>query len=261
MTGTSTVVGGVVPGFSSLFFQDLMQALADQLDRRGLRLMVTQASDERSFHEALGDFAARRARGTVAVPPADGLQLRGDATDMPVATLTIPCRGRNARFVSPDELRTGRTATKLLIERGHRRIAHLTYARRAHAIDARADGYRMVMAEAGSEPLVLTSPDAAAIVGAARSGVTAFFCHNDWLALAAIRALSEAGLSVPRDVSVLGVDASPSFTAIYPGISSLRYPTGELAAIAAAIVGGEAAPRAMPECELVPGSTVAPPPA
>jgi LacI family transcriptional regulator len=175
---------------------------------------------------------------------------------MPVATLTIPCRGRNARFVSPDEQRSGRTATRFLIASGHRRVAHLTYARHVHAIDARADGYRAAMTEAGLEPQVIAKADAAAIVAAARAGVTAFFCHNDWLALAAIRALTEAGLSVPREASVLGVDASPSFTAIYPGISTLRYPTTEIAAIAAAIVAGETPPKTLPECELVAGSTV-----
>ena len=53
---------------------------------------------------------------------------------------------------------------------------------------------------------------------------TALFCHNDWLALTAMLLLSERGIRVPEDISVLGVDNSPTWIAINPHLTTLAYP-------------------------------------
>ena len=58
---------------------------------------------------------------------------------------------------------------------------------------------------------------------------TAIFCHNDWLALNAMRLLQKEGFKVPGDVSILGIDNSPSFNMLCPGISTMEYPCREIA--------------------------------
>ena len=73
----------------------------------------------------------------------------------------------------------------------------------------------------------------------ARHGITAIFCHNDWLALSAIRCLARDGLKVPEDVSVLGVDNSPTFVSICPEISSMQYPCADIAAAVLARLQGQ----------------------
>jgi DNA-binding LacI/PurR family transcriptional regulator len=62
-----------------------------------------------------------------------------------------------------------------------------------------------------------------------RNPPTAIFCHNDWLALNAMRLLQKEGFNVPGDVSILGVDNSPSFNLLCPGISTMEYPCREIA--------------------------------
>jgi LacI family transcriptional regulator len=254
MRGGSRVVGGVVPAFSSVFFLDLMQALSRRLSERGLTLLLAQADTPGAFHEIIGEFAARRACGLVAVPPAEDLRLNAEAAGMRVATLASPCGG--ASFLSPDERATGSAATRRLLELGHRLIAHVTYARRAHGIVAREEGYRTAMVHRRLEPLVVIEPDASALVALVRGGVTALFCHNDWLALAAIRSLGAAGIAVPGEVSVIGVDASPTFAALYPGISTMRYPFDELALAAASLIAGDEPRPPAFRCDAIPGTTV-----
>jgi DNA-binding LacI/PurR family transcriptional regulator len=53
---------------------------------------------------------------------------------------------------------------------------------------------------------------------------SAFFCHNDWLALTVMLMLSNLGLRVPEDVSVLGVDHSPTLSRLAPNLTTLAYP-------------------------------------
>jgi DNA-binding LacI/PurR family transcriptional regulator len=57
---------------------------------------------------------------------------------------------------------------------------------------------------------------------------TAVFCFNDIAAIGAIRALSEAGLQVPADVSVVGFDDIQSAAFCTPSLTTVRQPLNEM---------------------------------
>lgn len=57
---------------------------------------------------------------------------------------------------------------------------------------------------------------------------TAVFCFNDIAAIGAIRALKEAGLSVPGDVSVVGFDDIQSAAYSIPSLTTVRQPLAEM---------------------------------
>lgn len=62
---------------------------------------------------------------------------------------------------------------------------------------------------------------------------TALFCFNDASAIGAITALHEAGLRVPRRVSVVGFDDIPGAATIHPGLTTVRQPLYEMGQTAA----------------------------
>jgi DNA-binding LacI/PurR family transcriptional regulator len=77
---------------------------------------------------------------------------------------------------------------------------------------------------------------------------TALFAYNDLSALGAIRAFQEAGLHVPKDVSVVGFDDIPIAAYHYPSLTTLRQPLHQMGAMAAQtlierIEGNESFPR------------------
>ena len=57
---------------------------------------------------------------------------------------------------------------------------------------------------------------------------TAIFCFNDIAAIGAIRALKDAGLSVPGDVSVVGFDDIQSAAYSTPSLTTVRQPLMEM---------------------------------
>lgn len=57
---------------------------------------------------------------------------------------------------------------------------------------------------------------------------TAVFCFNDIAAIGAIRALNEAGLKVPGDISVVGFDDIQSAAFSTPSLSTVRQPLNEM---------------------------------
>ncbi len=243
MTGRSRCCGAVMPAGASVFFADLFGALERALKKRGLRLLATSAADEAETDEALLELASRRMRGLALVPPSESYAL---PEGVKAASLAGPCAG--AVYIAPDETRTGYAGAEALWKLGHRRIVFVTYSRDARAIRERRDGYASFMRERGAEARVLIRPSVEELLEADAS---AFFCHNDWLALSTMRELEKAGRKVPSDVSVMGVDDSPSFNALFPGLSTMSYPYEAVAEAAAAAMLDEEIRPAIPDLKAV----------
>ena len=245
LSGERKVVGAIIPLQGGAFFTDLMRVVHQALAKEGLRLFLCHTADEAEFMEALGDFAARRCLGVIAVPPRDGLSLTEQQTGgMPVISLLSPCKGPHVFWVGPDEVATGTQAVEYLWSQGHRRILHYTYPRDTSPIRDRAEGYRQALLKRGGAPVVI-HPDRGDELEKAvrRHHASAVFCHNDWLALTAMRELDRAHLRVPDDVSVLGVDNSPTFTDLCEEITTLAYPMAGVAKSCVRILQGRP-PRA-----------------
>lgn len=230
LTGERKTIGAVIPAVSSVFFIDLMNAVRAALAPGGYRFFMTQVNDAAEFTTAMQEFAAFRARAIVAVPPREPVEI-GPAMvgATPVAVLINPAPGERVTTFIPDEIETGRIAARYLLERGHTRLLHLRQKFDTAAIRDRAAGFVEVLRQRGL-PAPVDSLDETRLIDTVRNqGVTAIFCHNDWLALSAMRVLAQAGLSVPEDVSILGVDDSPTFVSLCPDITTLHYPAESIA--------------------------------
>lgn len=226
ITGVSRMVGAVVPSVNNVFFMDIFQSLGVKLKERNLTFQLTLAETREDFLEVLEEFASRRFRIVLAIPPEEGITIPASVTScFPVVSLASPCLGERVTFLSPDEEATGRQALRYLYKKGHRRVVHLTYGRDAHAITARARGYETEARKLGLASRIIRDIDEktlSAVIEAERP--TAFFCHNDWLALMVMLVLSDLGLRVPEDISVLGVDHGPTLSRLAPNLTTLAYP-------------------------------------
>jgi len=260
MTGRNSICGAIIPAGSGVFFMDLFEELRKALKRRGLKLLIAPSSDEDETLEALRDMAARRVRGIAMVPPSDSFEVpREVCASAKVVCLASPCLGESVCYAAPDERPTGFDGAEALWKLGHRRIAFLSYTRDARAIRERREGYEAFMRKAGGEALVLAPATPSSIMELlAKAKPTAIFCHNDWLALAALRTLEAHGAKIPEEVSILGVDDSPTFTSLCPEMSTMSYPYAAIAEEAAAAMAGEKeSPGRIPKLKLALRKTTA----
>lgn len=252
MTGKSTIVSAVVPGIRTEFFMDMLECIRLRLHDKGLRLLLSPVSTSEQMLDALRDFAARRVRAQIVIPPQPDIRIPRVILQASPLYALIDSPSPSIPLVAPDEIATGRRGTKYLLARGHRRILFLTYGRRSGAVANRRRGYREAMRERGATPRVMVAPSKETLHRAlAGYRPTALFCHNDWLALSAIRALAHYGVRVPDDISVLGIDNSPSFTALCPDITTLEYPISQIASRLVAAIDGEAVERPFEPLRLV----------
>ncbi|MDX2055515.1 MAG: LacI family DNA-binding transcriptional regulator [Polyangiaceae bacterium] len=179
-------------------------------------------------------------------------------TSTPVVAAIHHLQGTNAFGVAPNEERTGRTAVEYLRGMGHRRIAFLDHNATLWANLERKRGFMLGAQELGVSVVSGVATDLPELVQ--REQVTAAFCHNDGLAIQAIRAVESHGMSVPEDVSVLGVDDRTDLPFLQPNLTTLRYDFEYLGALAGrrvlALLSGQPFNEQMPDLPIIERGTV-----
>lgn len=136
-------------------------------------------------------------------------------------------------------------AVRHLIARGHRRIGYIAGKLRIRNFPLRERGFRAAMAEAGLEvrdawrPVLGTQrlEDAYLDMRSWLEGhlddlPTAFFADDDALAVGAMRALGEAGVSVPQDVSMVGFDDVDYAAVAHPPLTTVHVPRFDIGRLA-----------------------------
>ncbi|MEX1658161.1 substrate-binding domain-containing protein [Streptomyces pseudovenezuelae] len=127
-------------------------------------------------------------------------------------------------------------ATSYLLDLGHRTVHHLVGPRSWLDAQEREAGWRATLEKRRAPvPEPMTGADWTARTGyehgrriAADREVTAVFCANDHMALGLLRALQQAGLRVPEDISVVGFDDMPEAEYFGPSLTTVRQDFDEL---------------------------------
>lgn len=175
------------------------------------------------------------------------LVLLGDVRGLPVPRVTV------------DNVLAAKTAVRHLIEGGHERIVHVSGPPYSQHSQDRVTGVK----EAFSESPLRFDPSAVVAGGArledgyrvarelfSRPGPcpTAITCFNDLVAMGALRALSELGLSVPGDVSVVGYDDIEMAAYLPVPLTTICVPSREMGRRSAELLLRQLAdPKAAPE--------------
>lgn len=158
--------------------------------------------------------------------------------DIPTVLLNCYTEPRRHISIVPGEVVGGFNATAHLTALGHRRIAFINGEPWMDASLDRLKGYRQALATADiayDETLIrhgdwlpLTGYHHTLDLMAQPKRPTAVFCGNDLMAIGAMEALSELGLKVPEDISVMGYDDQELARYTHPPLSTLVLPNYEM---------------------------------
>jgi LacI family transcriptional regulator len=225
MRGNTFTLGVLVPDLHNPFIASVVDAINEHMnDTRYVVLIGTgraTAEDQRRTIEGMVD---RQVDGLILIAPEMSQQWLDDLAST-VPTVVLGRHGRASAYdtVVGDDFHGAQLVVDHLVELGHHRIAHLAHSggglRRPHVLPqtARVDGYRQRMQERGLEAhinVITTSyTEEGGYIGAASllrqtPRPTAIFVGADIAALGVLRAVDEAGLVVPGDVSLASYDNS-----------------------------------------------------
>ncbi|MFI6740232.1 LacI family DNA-binding transcriptional regulator [Nonomuraea sp. NPDC050451] len=226
---------------------ELIRGAEEALQAEGMGLVVSAVHKRSNLaRQWLDDLSTRGSLGAILVIS----ELSADQ-ERELRRLGIPFvvvqpsvdEGPDVPSVGSTSWNGGFTATRHLIELGHRRIAMITGPAHRLTSRARLDGYRAALDQVGIEvdPALIRHGDYSHEPAYHRAlelldlpdRPTAVFAGNDIQALATYRAARARGLRVPEDLSVVGFDDLSFAQWISPTLTTVRQPLANMAGMAA----------------------------
>lgn len=240
LSGSSQMIGVYIPVLKGTFYTPILQLIDTELRNAGLHMVVAfgvgTGNPRQQAIEGIEFLMERGCDGLIA--------MTNHLLDKDIASLG-PKQSRlvvlNHRFDSiPDQCFTadhtegGILAARTLLAEGHRNIAVIAGPATLPDNVDRISGFMAELGRNGIDTAGMWiaesdfSPEGgwASAEELVKSGhkFSALFCANDEMAVGALSYLHEAGVSVPRDVSVLGYDDTPSTEFSAPRLSSVHVP-------------------------------------
>ncbi|MBN9496000.1 MAG: LacI family DNA-binding transcriptional regulator [Alphaproteobacteria bacterium] len=234
----------VVPNIGNAYFGELLRGIDAALTRRGYGLIIanldlTSTRDNSPDHEEryVDLAAAGQVDGVLLL---NGYVPKGPVRTMLDARLPIVAVGeriRGAKFpqVEVDNRAAARGAVEHLVGLGHKRIAYLSGRPRSHLDSARRLGFRDALT--GAQGLEWTgdyyfaSGVAAAeamLRGKPQDRPTALFAASDEMAIGFLKTVLAAGVSVPRDMSIVGFDGIDYARFSEPALTTVVVPRRQI---------------------------------
>jgi LacI family transcriptional regulator len=243
--GQTASIGLIMEDIGNPFYSVLARAVEDVARDHG-HLLFTGSSDEDPVRErelALA-FCARRVDGLIVIPAADDHTYLLPEISAGIATVFVdrPARLIEADTVLTDNAGGTRAGVAQLIRAGHRRIGFIGDSPRIFTSMMRHRGYREAMAAAGlrvDDGWVTMAPPTAGSIGAALAQmlagpapITALFCGNNRISVAALRELGRLGASP----AFVGFDDFELADMLSPGVTVVAQDVGRLGRVAAELL-------------------------
>lgn len=243
----SYLIGLVYENPSASYVVELQKGVLDRLATERYRLVVIPV---RSISEHAGEVV-----GLLRSAALDGVVLAPPASDHPVILEGLRATGMPFARIAPtrlldigpnnllDDVAAARETAAYVIGLGHRAIAIIKGDATHHSSEARLIGYSQAFAAAKLEMRLdwieqgnfsFDSGYAAArtlLSGTTRP--TAILAQNDDMAVGALMAARDLGLSVPGDVSITGFDDSEVSRIVWPRLTTVQQPVFDMAASSA----------------------------
>ena len=261
-TRKTQVLGVAVPNLARPFFPAVLEGIDTITYPAGYNLVVFNTDEDPAREdEGVAAFLSKQVDGLIIASAHDR---RKNGAWKPISRSGVPFVlidrfFRASPYVGAEDERVGLVATRHLVQQGYCRIAHLTG--RLHTLTTafgRYRGYLRALREAGMRVRkdyiveVEYNSEASGYEGMKRilslsTRPDAIFAINDLVAVGAMQAIREAGISMPQDMGVISVGNGRYNDHLHTPLSSMDlHPTqvGKSAAtILLGMINGEPAPR------------------
>jgi DNA-binding LacI/PurR family transcriptional regulator len=241
----TNTIGVIVPELSEGYFTGVMLGVEQYLLQEGFLYFTVSHLGQRDLRDDYQELLMRR--------HVDGFLLVNTqlSVDVPAPVVGISSHSKTAGVtnVMLDHNVAARMALRHLYDLGHRRIAFMKGQQYSLDSEARWEAIVDIAKEIG----VVVYPELCVFLEenswspelgyppvrdllSRTHDFTAIFCFNDTAAIGAIRAIQDAGLSCPRDISVIGFDDIIVAEYFNPRLTTVRQPLRKMGLTAAQLL-------------------------
>jgi len=264
-TQRTDIVGLVMANLThSLFYPNVLDAFIDQLQAHGKQSLLFNVPPDRPVDDILSRILGYQVDALViaSTMPSNEIIDECNQRRTPVILLNRYAPETSANSVCCDNVAGGRMAADLLLDAGHERLAFLAGIAGTATNRLRENGFASRLQERGYTEMTreqgaytyTSGYEATRRLLAQNRPPDAIFCAADIMALGAMDAAREAGLTIPDDLSIVGFDDIP--VAGWPAynLTTIRQPIAQMVDMAVSLITAPDAPTG--QTYLLPGELI-----
>lgn len=238
-------IGILVKGVFNPFFAGMLKSISMNIETKGYSTIVHYHNDKDDLATLIGFIKEKRLQGVICL---GGDFARVDeksfkSLDTAIVMVNVDFNGENEYHnfssVTISNEKAAYEATRYLIEKGHKHIAIVLGDNTSRSIsELRFKGYKKACEEAGiicSKDYVMYGKyDTSLAYQNMKSclqnnkEITAVFATSDIMAIGVAKAISDLGMKVGKEVSVIGFDGIDVAKFYSPAIATIQQPFDEL---------------------------------
>lgn len=246
-TQRTNTVGVVVTSIADPFFAEVVEGIEQIAKTANLSILLSVSHRELEQEiAAIDNLHHRRVDGILVADSRINQHhtQKLEQIDVPIVAINSQTEEQPEMFhsVSIDDYLGARLAVEHLISLGHRRIGYLGVGDRSKSNQQRLEGYRMAMSSAGlpqrTDWVAINEQDCTRandvktgqelLPKLVATGVTSILCYNDMVAIGALLACHELGISVPHNLSLVGFDGIALSGYVTPPLTTICQPMLEM---------------------------------
>ncbi len=237
---------GIEP-VNNQYFSTVLSGIIDVASERKQVTMLFTGMTWEEVVQNVPQFSDGRCDGFVFLAPPAGSRFPVELghRKKPVVLVGTRAEGLLVNTVDCENVKGARLAVRHLVELGHQRIAFITGDVRSTSSPERFEGYQRELKGAAisfnRDWVIKGGYSANEATEAAKSmialhkdaGITAVVCAHDSIAEVVYHAAAQAGVCIPKDLSVTGFDDLPFTAGMQPSLTTVHQPLRQIGATAA----------------------------
>ena len=241
VTRQTNLIGCVVSDIADPFVAEVIGGLERVAAEHDFSLILTHCGgDPQREMRAVRSLVERAVDGVLVIAAMAG----GENSpyllerEIPIVLINNHYPDNNVHCVGIANADGGKQVTKHLLDLGHRRIAYIRNRWGGEADKDRYRGYRTALSEGHVRYIPGLVIYAQSSLEGGQHGMerllrlpsppTAVFCFDDVTAFGACKAIRDAGLRIPADISVAGFDDLMVSAYFEPALTTIRQPMREM---------------------------------
>jgi len=273
-TGRTKLIGLVSNNFHNPIFLEVFDLFTKGLQARGLRPLLVNLTDEVNPENSIRMLRAYSVDGVIVASstlPATFAEGFKDAGVPVVHSFGRQSPSPKVNVLGIDNIEAGRLAAQTLAARGYKRVAFLGGPKSATSTQDRFAGFEQAAKAAGLKLSISFASNYSFEAGRTEmqrllqtTPAEAYFCGDDVLSIGALSAIKDAGLRVPEDVGIIGLNDMEMARWNNIDLTTIRQPIPEVVRVSVEMVckalsGDHTEPKAhLLPCEFVERGTLKP---
>jgi LacI family transcriptional regulator len=236
------MVALIIPDITNPYYPTLARGLQDTLIGEGYHIFLCNTDGDQAREKSFIDDALQRQVDGIVFSSLHRHTERFADNDTAIISIGQGIDYPDVDQVATDDQAGCARATRYLIHQGHRTIGMITGQRGIYLSNVRLAGYREALEEANflfdstlvAEGDFMRSSGTQAMYQLMMLSTrpTAIVCANDLMAIGAMSAAHELGISIPDDIAIIGYDDIEAASLVTPALTTILNPGYEMGRVA-----------------------------